>query len=1163
MADWWEYEPSTTYAQREANRFRREARQEVMNRTLRNEIQSRGLTYTGSAFTPTMFDNQPVERQQRSGKSAVGLVKGFLGGAADILDKGLGPIDEVASKGFTTAMGGPIRKPWDVFRPAKRVMDFSQDEIGGNILRAVGTPSTTGAIGEMLGFGEGGFGSFKSPSEAWRQAGENMEGMNGVEKFAFKTAYDPLTYLGPSEAVKGIQLATKFQLYKPILGKMAYKSIAGGAPETKAMQDFLTNIHSFDPAFRIHGAQEALENAREISSWTQLGRKGIRNIPGVGDWLDTKFPAFFDTDASILADEVSRLKGLGDNYANTAADHIRRTLSMSDFQFSKDGRVLNVPGTPFLEDFFKDYKKYKLTKSQTQSIKDTVEPLEMTRSLLKSFGVDIKDTPTPLGTYVRRSVRETVDGVEDIGHLTPGQVKAKSNQTRFGFTPSMAKARKVASKEDGVALGIKYNDFITAQQEYIQQSFTSMAEAWWKVAAKPLSGQKGIAKRADALFKGPGEGLLENTLGKFNNVVRPVMATLDASFMGVQGLIGAATHPLIYSQSVFTALTNNSAYEALVEGAVQSGLMDDFVKHSGHWAARNDMGEFIFRGPAEKVYNLNEKFASKDPFRGIGFQPATLANTWFTKFGNSLRIKMYEAGKATRALDGATDGQLDELANFVNKATGFNPSDPSSAEKLFTFAPRYFRAQFGLLTDAITKGSVSGGMARAHLTKTLLVGTALTYGVNKALGNDTDFNPSSSNFLRIRALGKDISVFGPWDTLARAAYSAASGHPWDATKYIARSKSSPGIGTAWNVLAGETWQGKKIDFTSVDSAWQSAVTLGISVGLPMSAQNIMETPLPTNLPEAGQWVAGAVISEGGVKSTPLTKRESLDIRRDELAQLEFKTTYDKLEPHQIDQLQRAHPEELAKIEPTTDAGKAFQQRQAITVRYKAEQEKLDAALPMGRDWIDAYQELNQRKGGEFRQWQEAHPKLAAGANQAASKDPNKRALAEYYQSFDDASDATGKLDIRRLTLIQQQLEGKWTADQKAFIQRNIGLNDTPMVKAYKADQKVLKEYWQVEDQVWDKVRQVPQYSPYATFDDFYNAQKLALLEQGLSPREVDIRLDNHPIVRQMSRAISTLHKKLRLSNRNLDQTLLKWGYVEAPARPKSTGSSEPKSSWEL
>ena len=81
-------------------------------------------------------------------------------------------------------------------------------------------------------------------------------------------------------------------------------------------------------------------------------------------------------------------------------------------------------------------------------------------------------------------------------------------------------------------------------------------------------------------------------------------------------------------------------------------------------------------------------------------------------------------------------------------------------------------------------------------------------------------------------------------------------------------------------------------------------------------------------------------------------------------------------------------------------------------------------------------------------------------------DPNKKALVEYYNIFEKATLPSGKIDWEAANALEIELRDKWTPDQEAFVDRNIGLTEWgPLMKEFIEQQKTLSNsgYWDVAE----------------------------------------------------------------------------------------------------
>ena len=77
-------------------------------------------------------------------------------------------------------------------------------------------------------------------------------------------------------------------------------------------------------------------------------------------------------------------------------------------------------------------------------------------------------------------------------------------------------------------------------------------------------------------------------------------------------------------------------------------------------------------------------------------------------------------------------------------------------------------------------------------------------------------------------------------------------------------------------------------------------------------------------------------------------------------------------------------------------------------------------------------------------------------------DPNKRALTEYYNTFDLAKRPSGVIDWDKQEQLESSLRAKWTDTQGAYVDRNIGLTEWgPLMAEYNQDMARLNTYWEI------------------------------------------------------------------------------------------------------
>lgn len=635
---------------------------------------------------------------------------------------------------------------------------------------------------------------------------------------------------------------------------------------------------------------------------------------------------------------------------------------------------------------------------------------------------------------------------------------------------------------------------------------------------------------------GPTADNLTRQVNQVNNLARPLMATLDVSFMGVQGLLGLATNPRAY----FTALRNTifGGFDEYVEGAVRKGDMDAFLRDGGQWLARNDMNEYLF----PNVY-------TKIPVAG---KVMGVSNAAFSNFGNMLALEIYRAGvKGTK-----NAGELRELARLANLTVGRSAGKATNIETAVAFAPKFFRSQIGVLADALTKGSYGGREARKNLVKLITLGGMSTYMLNSAIG-EPDFNwqepwlddegqPTfvpggrpNPNFMRVRFGGNDTSLFGPWDTLVRAVITSMAGDPDEAVAYLARAKASPVVSKLWDLMEGEDFRGRDMDVSSPTALAETLLNVGRN-SLPISVQQALESGLPETPEEAA--LAGLQFT--GVKSTPMTEYETLFTDRNSEAQEAFGKQWSDLEPHERRDLIRAHPD-IESIESDTEFYASMKVRDAITDWSNRKQERIDAELT-GKEWREAYQDLKREQSGRYQQWAEEHPEASAQLKRRKPANPLEAKRMEYYNIFDTAS-AEGWLPEEITDKLDEFYEGL-SGEEAAYMDRNLGLNARGKVKEYRDAQKVLRPYWELADTLWEKYRGAGLAADFDSAAEYEEAMIAELRGQGVSDRAIAERVNRDQRLSRYTSALSEVRRRLRRQNPEIDAALVHWGYASVPIR---------------
>lgn len=621
---------------------------------------------------------------------------------------------------------------------------------------------------------------------------------------------------------------------------------------------------------------------------------------------------------------------------------------------------------------------------------------------------------------------------------------------------------------------------------------TTFPDAVANVANKYLNAERPATGKAAGTL---------NAVTATNNLLRGLRATADVSWMGIQGLLGAASHPVAYGKALTVAL----------KSIADDNALGSYITHFDEQAAKN--GTLDSRAWASQGLHIggsDSEFAVKGalPFIKQNLANAPLvkqANRSFGVFGDALRLETADAIMGGRKAAGMDVSNATDIARAANLITGWGQHDLGGLGNLAEFAPRFFRSQLDLVAHAMLSGhmegtnSATGDEARRALIRLVGIGTAITVGANEASGHDTDFHPGSPNFMRIRDVGgQDVSLFGPWDSFVRGITSTANGDP----TYLLRTKASPTVALAWDLISGKTFTGQ--NSRTPEALLQNFMPFSFQ-GAGGAIGNAVQSA------QQGGGVAGvagalAPVAVGltGVKESPMTPTEQLDrIAQDQHG----KNLYD-LEPAEREAILKANPDlatqKLDKASATTQEGadvraKAFEQQQGIDDQLKAAVAKHDPKAQ--QNWQDATSSLRDRTEGA----------LGNVYKDSPQKKPDPTKPWEMYGKIiaDNTDPVSNKVDWNAVDTWRSGLD----ATQNAAIDTNTGLHSTPYQQERRAVMNTLDRtgYFAVMDKAWAEAQQAApaQFGQFKTEDD-YRASIDAMIRQqlpaGINPNspEADI-----------------------------------------------------------
>ena len=262
---------------------------------------------------------------------------------------------------------------------------------------------------------------------------------------------------------------------------------------------------------------------------------------------------------------------------------------------------------------------------------------------------------------------------------------------------------------------------------------------------------------------------------------------------GVRGSVRAISNPTSYHK--FVRLKSKSISEMVAGGwALDAASLQEFSA----FAAKNQElagGKGVLGAIGDKFYQSADEVANKKgkkyTFMKTGGNVARSAEQRsrqlvgrFQLFFNANRtymgVHMYETMKDTWIRSG---GKIEELMDFINKATGFYDSasagigiQQQAMERAFLFfAPRYTRATLALVTDAF-RGGLKGDVTRETIFSQLAILPIYYSSVALMLGQEPKLDPRPRNeggdgagFLTVEVGGRNIGFGSMYVALARLA----------------------------------------------------------------------------------------------------------------------------------------------------------------------------------------------------------------------------------------------------------------------------------------------------------------------------------------------------------------------------------------------------------
>lgn len=322
----------------------------------------------------------------------------------------------------------------------------------------------------------------------------------------------------------------------------------------------------------------------------------------------------------------------------------------------------------------------------------------------------------------------------------------------------------------------------------------------------------------------------------FNRLWRSFKSTLDNSGLGIQAWPLMASNPQLIS-AIFR-INANALRNPKVFAAWMRATNAQFLKEG-----RVGIEEMSRRG-LDLGRRTEFNFSNQGVEGAIARIPGVRrADSTFSQTGRGARITLFDAlleqemmgfsilGKeilpfGRRSLeDIRAAGGLEEIANIVNNLTGTATRRFGGGYgDVLLFAARFLQSRIETLAKAASgvrpNAPLSHRIARRNVLKIIGLMTTLTWLLNESRDKDTDFRPIvngryNSNFVRVMDVGgKDISLFGPYDSLAALMVNVGIGVQGGNPGQIAnafRGLTGGAVGQVWdNFITKSDFLGRPI-----------------------------------------------------------------------------------------------------------------------------------------------------------------------------------------------------------------------------------------------------------------------------------------------------------------------------------------------------------------
>lgn len=810
-----------------------------------------------------------------------------------------------------------------------------------------------------LGAAEGAVRGFRDPDDfgggAESSLGQRVpEKYRGAAGFAIETLFDPIDlFTGGTVGTDLARLGRKgISALSDDAAQSAVRKVQG-AVETST-RGILDNPARPFPGGISGGSVEAateVNPARYLPPESAQRAYGLTPVDaGLSKTDEILNVIKRETSLGVPKDELVDPAFIARNQARTRADfnanrlgQVSRSTIRSSFQPDKQGRISaltgidpSIPGAPTIQDIAARYPIYRevLTPEQRKTMDLLQRELDQYGVAIRDMGIDlgVREDIMDGGFYIPRGSNEDLR-LADMPTPIGGSRRGKPGYRQEASFPSMAEALEVVQNGKPV---YKYSDPWDAIESYVRNSGRDVSDAYvanyLRASGEAVEAVDGklprgtsaimlrglentgfpaeMANAANSILmkEGPARGFgssVVNVANAFNNLYRGVRATMDNSWIGIQGLLGLYDNPRATAGALKLNARSwlNHGDEVLGDFVVQ---FDEAAETTGRLTSQQWAAQGLPFTSGNNEFQVGRGLgAVGDKIRGLpGVRQADRA---FGTGGDSQRLLWADAfleGELSRGRsiqEIIASGDAEKIATGVGQMTGWAPGRAfGDVGEVLTFAPRFLQSRINTVVDA-ARGLAPGAtieqrMARRAVLKMIGTGVTTTVLINEALGNDTDFRPfvdkngrptydpskaegKNPNLLRINWNGRDWSLFGTWDSFFGLVVGVGAGNVDDAIRSMGSGVTSLGL----DLFTGENFEGDPTRDNATDVARTIAESMVpfSSEGVIGGATTAVRGATQQDYRDVASGLSGAAAEFGGIKATERTPFEQeRDIRSD-------------------------------------------------------------------------------------------------------------------------------------------------------------------------------------------------------------------------------------------------------------------------------------------